>query len=197
MLKAARKTCSHIYKKKNSDVTFAHTLKSTRPLLVQQSTAYATTEVVGSVRLFITYTRVRWVHLGQMGSHEHIVDVLQKSEKLKQTRALDIDLLEKAKENKMQYEENLKSHALTMNEEMVKERNAKIAYTEDIVRQKAIMELVVQLKKASTTTEDLRKAYEKCNDIPQESDALIDTFLKQESDKDYKMHLAMYSKAIK
>ncbi|GJS09021.1 hypothetical protein Tco_0365817 [Tanacetum coccineum] len=129
MLKAARKTCRHIYKKKNSDVTFTHTLKSTRPLLVQQSTAYATTEVVGSVRLFITYTRVRWVHLGQMGNmSKQKVDVLQKSEELKQARTRDIDLLEKAKENKMQYEENLKSHASTMNEEMVKEANAKIAY---------------------------------------------------------------------
>nr|GEX14565.1 hypothetical protein CTI12_AA176900 [Tanacetum cinerariifolium] len=38
----------------------------------------------------------------------------------------------------------------------------------------------------------MRKAYEKCNDIPQENSALIDTFLKQESNKDYEMHLAMY-----
>ncbi|GJR07867.1 hypothetical protein Tco_0790519 [Tanacetum coccineum] len=129
MLKAARKTCIHIYKKKNSHVTSAHTLKSTRPLLVQQSTAYATTEVVGLVRLFITCTRVRWVHLCQMGNmSKQKVDVLQKSEELKQARTRDIDLLEKAKENKMQYEENLKSHASTMNEEMVKEANAKIAY---------------------------------------------------------------------
>nr|GEX67382.1 hypothetical protein [Tanacetum cinerariifolium] len=67
---------------------------------------------------------------------------------------------------------------------------------EDIVRQKAIMELAVELENASTTTDDLRKGYEKCNDIPQESHALIDTFLKQESDKDCKMHLAMYSKAV-
>ncbi|GKE29470.1 hypothetical protein Tco_1444854 [Tanacetum coccineum] len=57
-----------------------------------------------------------------------MVDVLQKSEELKQARAHDIDLLKKAKENKMQYKENLKSHASTMNEEMVKEANAKIAY---------------------------------------------------------------------
>ncbi|GJZ71622.1 hypothetical protein Tco_0635473 [Tanacetum coccineum] len=33
-----------------------------------------------------------------------------KSEELKQGRARDIDLLEKPKENQMQYEENLKSH---------------------------------------------------------------------------------------
>ncbi|GJR78039.1 hypothetical protein Tco_0148824 [Tanacetum coccineum] len=55
------------------------------------------------------------------------------------------------------------------------------------------MELAVQFDNASTAKNDLRKAYEKCNDIPQENRALIDTFLKQESDKDYKMHLAMYS----
>nr|GEV67307.1 hypothetical protein [Tanacetum cinerariifolium] len=66
---------------------------------------------------------------------------------------------------------------------------------EDIVHQKEIMELVMQFENASTTTDDLRKAYKKCNDIPQESHAFIDTFLKQESDKDYTMHLAMYSKA--
>ncbi|GKB22665.1 hypothetical protein Tco_0862066 [Tanacetum coccineum] len=42
--------------------------------------------------------------------------------------------------------------------------------------------------------DDLRKAYEKWNDIPQENCALIDTFLKQESDKDYEMHLAMFIK---
>ncbi|GJU02124.1 putative reverse transcriptase domain-containing protein [Tanacetum coccineum] len=61
---------------------------------------------------------------------------------------------------------------------------------EDIVRQKAIMELVVQFDNACTTKEDMKKAYEKCNDIPQENCALIDTFLKQESDKDYEMHNA-------
>nr|GEX52708.1 MAK10-like protein [Tanacetum cinerariifolium] len=61
----------------------------------------------------------------------------------------------------------------------------------DFVHQKAIMELAVQFDNASTAKDDLRKAYEKCNDIPQKSRALIDTFLKQESDKDYKMHLAM------
>ncbi|GJX85613.1 retrovirus-related pol polyprotein LINE-1 [Tanacetum coccineum] len=62
---------------------------------------------------------------------------------------------------------------------------------EDIVRQKAIMELAVQFDNASTTKDNLRKAYEKCNNIPQESRALIDTFLKQEYHKDYEMKLAM------
>ncbi|GKD17372.1 hypothetical protein Tco_1206530 [Tanacetum coccineum] len=47
---------------------------------------------------------------------------------------------------------------------------------EDIVRQKEIMELAVQFDNASIAKDDLRKAYEKCNDIPQESHALIDTF---------------------
>ncbi|GKA61635.1 hypothetical protein Tco_0761154 [Tanacetum coccineum] len=68
---------------------------------------------------------------------------------------------------------------------------------EDIVRQKAIMELAVQFDNASTDKDDLRKAYEKCNDIPQERRALIDIFLKQEFDKNYEMHLDMYSKVAK
>ncbi|GKD23450.1 hypothetical protein Tco_1225153 [Tanacetum coccineum] len=48
---------------------------------------------------------------------------------------------------------------------------------EDIVRQKATMELAVQFDNASTAKDDMRKAYEKCNDIPQEIRVLIDTFL--------------------
>ncbi|GJX78877.1 hypothetical protein Tco_0327026 [Tanacetum coccineum] len=62
---------------------------------------------------------------------------------------------------------------------------------EDIVRHKAITELAVQFDNARTTKEDLRKTYEKCNDIPQENCVLIDTFLKQEFDKDYEMHLSL------
>ncbi|GKE69825.1 hypothetical protein Tco_1527897 [Tanacetum coccineum] len=49
---------------------------------------------------------------------------------------------------------------------------------EDIVRQKTIMELAVQFDNASTAKDDMRKAYEKYNDIPQENRALIDIFLK-------------------
>nr|GEV68357.1 hypothetical protein [Tanacetum cinerariifolium] len=45
--------------------------------------------------------------------------------------------------------------------------------------------------------DDLRNAYEKCNDISQESRALIVTFLKEESDKDYELNLSMYGKAAK
>ncbi|GJU48833.1 hypothetical protein Tco_1218388 [Tanacetum coccineum] len=41
------------------------------------------------------------------------------------------------------------------------------------------------------------KSYEKCYDITHESRALIDTFLKQESNKDYEMNLALYRKAAK
>ncbi|GJY39783.1 retrovirus-related pol polyprotein from transposon TNT 1-94 [Tanacetum coccineum] len=53
-------------------------------------------------------------------------------------------------------------------------------------------ELAMQFDNASTAKDNLRKAYEKCNDITSESRALIDTFLKQKYDKDYEMHLAMY-----
>ncbi|GJU33932.1 hypothetical protein Tco_1182286 [Tanacetum coccineum] len=68
---------------------------------------------------------------------------------------------------------------------------------EDIIRQKALMELAVQFDNASAAKNDFRKAYEKCNDITQEIRALIDTFLKQEYDKDYEMNLAIYRKAAK
>ncbi|GJV99751.1 retrotransposon protein, putative, ty1-copia subclass [Tanacetum coccineum] len=39
--------------------------------------------------------------------------------------------------------------------------------------------------------DDMRKAYDECSDISQEKPALIDTFLKQESDKDYEMHIML------
>ncbi|GJU44261.1 hypothetical protein Tco_1201527 [Tanacetum coccineum] len=68
---------------------------------------------------------------------------------------------------------------------------------EDMVHQKAILDLALQFDNACTTKDDLRKAYEKCNDIPQESRALIDTFLKEGSDKDYELNLSMYGKATK
>nr|GEW26912.1 hypothetical protein [Tanacetum cinerariifolium] len=59
------------------------------------------------------------------------------------------------------------------------------------------MELAVQFENASAAKIDVRKAYEKCYDIKHESRALIDTFLKQESNKDYEMNLALYRKAAK
>ncbi|GKC22114.1 ribonuclease H-like domain-containing protein [Tanacetum coccineum] len=68
---------------------------------------------------------------------------------------------------------------------------------EDIVRQKAILDLALQFDNACTAKDDLRKAYEKCNDISQESRALIDTFLKEICDKDYEMNLSMYGKTAK
>ncbi|GJW18353.1 hypothetical protein Tco_0025789 [Tanacetum coccineum] len=66
-----------------------------------------------------------------------------------------------------------------------------------MVHQKAILDLALQFDNACTTKEDIRKAYEKCNHIPQESRALIDTFLKESSDKDYELNLSMYRKAAK
>nr|GEV46129.1 hypothetical protein [Tanacetum cinerariifolium] len=68
---------------------------------------------------------------------------------------------------------------------------------EDMVRQKAILDLALQFENACTAKDDLRKAYGKCNDIPQESHALIDTFLKEAYDKDYELNLSMYGKAAK
>ncbi|GJT65156.1 hypothetical protein Tco_1016636 [Tanacetum coccineum] len=58
-----------------------------------------------------------------------VVEVLQKSfEEIKEARTRDKELFEEAKEdNRKQYEEKFKSHALTMNKEMVKKTNAKIA----------------------------------------------------------------------
>ncbi|GJR96164.1 hypothetical protein Tco_0268338 [Tanacetum coccineum] len=58
---------------------------------------------------------------------------------------------------------------------------------EDKVRQLAIINLAVEYDNASTTKDDMRKAYEECNDILQEKRVLIDTFFKEESDKDYEM----------
>ncbi|GJV11337.1 hypothetical protein Tco_1352878 [Tanacetum coccineum] len=58
---------------------------------------------------------------------------------------------------------------------------------EDKVRQLAIINLAVEYDNASTTKDDMRKTYEECNDILQEKRVLIDTFFKEESDKDYEM----------
>nr|GEX45210.1 hypothetical protein [Tanacetum cinerariifolium] len=49
----------------------------------------------------------------------------------------------------------------------------------DMIHHKAILDLALQFDNACTAKGDLRKAYEKCNHIPQESRALIDTFLKE------------------
>ncbi|GJU42505.1 probable protein phosphatase 2C 42 [Tanacetum coccineum] len=68
---------------------------------------------------------------------------------------------------------------------------------EDKSRQNAILDLALQFEKSCNAKDDLRKAYEKCNDISQESRALIDTFLKEGSDKDYELNLSMYEKTAK
>ncbi|GKC95381.1 hypothetical protein Tco_1160823 [Tanacetum coccineum] len=68
---------------------------------------------------------------------------------------------------------------------------------EDMVCQKVILDLALQFENACTAKDDLRKACEKCNDIPQESRALIDTFLKEGPDKYYELNLSMSGKAAK
>ncbi|GJU97667.1 hypothetical protein Tco_0917341 [Tanacetum coccineum] len=68
---------------------------------------------------------------------------------------------------------------------------------EDKGRQNAILDLALQFENSCTAKDNLRKAYEKCTDISQESRALIDTFLKEGSDKDYELNLSMYGKAAK
>ncbi|GJX52731.1 hypothetical protein Tco_0281100 [Tanacetum coccineum] len=64
-------------------------------------------------------------------------------------------------------------------------------------RQNAILDLALQFENSCTAKDDIRKAYEKCNDISQESRALIDNFLKEGSYKDYELNLSMYGKAAK
>ncbi|GKF98117.1 hypothetical protein Tco_0296900, partial [Tanacetum coccineum] len=66
---------------------------------------------------------------------------------------------------------------------------------EDKGRQDALLELAFQFEDSCAIRDDLRKVYEKCNDISQESRALICTFLKESSEKDHKLHLSMYGKA--
>nr|GEX35694.1 hypothetical protein [Tanacetum cinerariifolium] len=50
---------------------------------------------------------------------------------------------------------------------------------EDSVRQKAMMDLAVQFDNASAAKQDLKKAYEKCNDIPQETRNLDEEVLRE------------------
>ncbi|GKD71787.1 hypothetical protein Tco_1325877 [Tanacetum coccineum] len=49
------------------------------------------------------------------------------------------------------------------------------------------MNLAVEYDNACGAKDDMRKSYEECNDIPQETRALVDTFLKEDTDKDYEM----------
>ncbi|GJW64195.1 hypothetical protein Tco_0116079 [Tanacetum coccineum] len=59
----------------------------------------------------------------------------------------------------------------------------------------ALLELAFQFEDSCAVRDDLRKSYEKCNDMSQESRALICTFLKESSGNDHKLHLSMYGKA--
>ena len=66
--------------------------------------------------------------------------------------------------------------------------------SEDNGRQDALLKLAFQFDDSCAVRDDLRKTYEKCNDISPENRALICTFLKESSEKDRKLHLAMYRK---
>ncbi|GKA05264.1 hypothetical protein Tco_0684384 [Tanacetum coccineum] len=66
---------------------------------------------------------------------------------------------------------------------------------EDQGRQDVLLNLAFQFEDSCAVRDDLRKAYEKCNDLSQESRALICTLLKESSEKDRKLHLSMYGKA--
>ncbi|GJR04594.1 hypothetical protein Tco_0527578 [Tanacetum coccineum] len=58
-------------------------------------------------------------------------------------------------------------------------------------RQDVLLNLAFQFEDSCAVRDDLRKAYEKCNDISQESRALICMFLKESSEKDRKLHLSI------
>ncbi|GKB50971.1 hypothetical protein Tco_0901724 [Tanacetum coccineum] len=66
---------------------------------------------------------------------------------------------------------------------------------EDKGRQDVLLNLAFQFEDSCAVRDYLRKTYKKCNDISQESRALICTLLKESSDKDRKLHLSMYGKA--
>ncbi|GJT53795.1 hypothetical protein Tco_0988849 [Tanacetum coccineum] len=68
-------------------------------------------------------------------------------------------------------------------------------HDEDRVRQLAIMNLGHQFDNACTAKDELRKAYEEYRDIPIEQRALIENFLKIESELDYAMENALFRKA--
>ncbi|GJW98167.1 hypothetical protein Tco_0179975 [Tanacetum coccineum] len=67
---------------------------------------------------------------------------------------------------------------------------------EDKGRQDALLELAFRFEDSCAVRDDIRKAYEKCNDISQESRALICTLLKEITEKDRKLHISMYGKAV-
>ncbi|GJW79727.1 zinc finger, CCHC-type containing protein [Tanacetum coccineum] len=55
----------------------------------------------------------------------------------------------------------------------------------------------VEFENASITKDDMRKVYAECNDISEEKRALIDIYLKEESDKHYEMYNALFRKTEK
>ncbi|GKA61916.1 hypothetical protein Tco_0761435 [Tanacetum coccineum] len=65
---------------------------------------------------------------------------------------------------------------------------------EDKGRQDVLLDLALQFEDSCAVRDDLRKTYEKCNDISQESRTLICTLLKESSEKDRKLHLSIYGK---
>ncbi|GJT45213.1 hypothetical protein Tco_0953928 [Tanacetum coccineum] len=69
----------------------------------------------------------------------------------------------------------------------------KVAYT--LCKVEAFTNETTRFEVSCAVRDDLRKAYEKCNDISQGSRALICTLLKESSEKDHKLHLSMYGKA--
>ncbi|GKC39445.1 hypothetical protein Tco_1051829 [Tanacetum coccineum] len=66
---------------------------------------------------------------------------------------------------------------------------------EDKGRQDALLDLAFRFEDSCDVRDDLRKAYDKCNDISRESRALIGTFLKESSENDHKLHLSMHEEA--
>ncbi|GJZ14132.1 hypothetical protein Tco_0549362 [Tanacetum coccineum] len=64
---------------------------------------------------------------------------------------------------------------------------------EDKGRQDILLNLAFQFEDSCAIRDDLRRTYEKCNDISQESRALIYTLLKESSEKDRELHLSMSS----
>ncbi|GJY32559.1 hypothetical protein Tco_0417028 [Tanacetum coccineum] len=66
---------------------------------------------------------------------------------------------------------------------------------EDKGRQDVLLNLAFQFEDSCAVRDDLREAYEKCNDISQEIRALICSLLRESSEKDRELHLSMYGKA--
>ncbi|GJS48144.1 hypothetical protein Tco_0598265 [Tanacetum coccineum] len=63
--------------------------------------------------------------------------------------------------------------------------------SEDKGHQDVLLNLAFQFEDSCAIRDNLREAYEKCNDISQESRALICTLLKESSEKDRELHLSM------